>query len=156
MSWFNGKKRGDTAPITVVSPLSTEPSFVDKAQQQLDALAVFIKQISNRISPVVYSKLRDMDDTLRPLLVYLKTHDIIVEQEVTLQSFLTDYIPTPLNTFLVLPAEEQEEGGKADLLLIQQYDTLEKSARDFADSIYERTLAALSTQAIFIENKFGS
>ena len=140
----------------VQTPLVPEPPFHEKALNQLDLLEKFVKEMSSSVSTDVYSRLRTMDDILRPLLEYLKTHDIVVDQEVLIQSTITDYIPTPLETFKLLPENDKVDGGKGDLLLIQQYATIESNIRELSDEIYGRVLSALNTQANFIKSKFNS
>lgn len=152
LKFFSGNDSGDA--MIGASPLS-EPPFHVKALQQLNLLDKLVKEMSNQISTDVYSKLRDVDDVMRPLIKYLETHDIIVEQQVLISSILTDYIPTSLDTFRLLPEEDKVDGDRADLLLQKQYDTIYLNAKELADEIYGRGLSSLSTQAIFIENKFS-
>ncbi len=141
---------------SIQTPLVPEPPFHEKALEQLNLLEKFVKEMSNSVSTEVYSQLRTMDDIIRPLLEYLKTHDIAVEQEVLIQSTITDYIPTPLETFRMLPENDKLEGGKGNSLLLQQYDTIESNIRELSDEIYGRVLSALNTQANFIKSKFNS
>lgn len=155
-NWWYGRNDDPTpsnanpANVTAASQL-----FHEKAQIQLDMLARFVKESSNVVSPAVYSRLRSIDDVVRPLIKFLATHDIVAEQEIAIEYLLTRYIPEPLNTFVLLQQKDREENGKADTLLLQQYDTLEKSTRELADGIYKRTMSDLNTYAIFIEEKFG-
>jgi len=155
MSLFKALFGSDNNAANIVAPLLSEPPFHEKALEQLDLLDKFAKEMSGSISTSVYSQLRTIDDILRPLLEYLKTHDIVMEQKVLIQSIITDYVPTPLETFKLLPENDKVDGGKGDLLLTQQYDTIEANTRELAAEIYGRVLSELSTQAIFIKNKFG-
>jgi hypothetical protein len=133
-----------------------EPPFSERALVQLNLLDKLVKENSNEISTEVYSKLRDLDDILRPLIEYLKTHQALQEQETLIESAITDYIPTPLDTFKTLPDSDKEEGGQGDLLLLRQYATIETNIRKLADEIYGRVLKELGTQAIFIDDKFNA
>lgn len=150
--WWNGQSKADKASANTAMP---QKAFHERALEQLDLLAKLVKQSSNVLSPTVYSRLRSIDDVMRPFMVYISSHDLFMEHQVMVESMLTKYIPEPLNTFLNLQPKDQVEGGKADMLLQQQFDTLEKSARDFVEGIYKGGVASLSTYARFIEDKFG-
>jgi hypothetical protein len=145
--WWNGKT--SAIPVT-----AARVPFHVTALEQLNALAVFVKKSSNVLSPAVYSQLRSIDDLLRPLLKYLETHEINTEERFEFKAILTDYIPSPVNSFLLLHAKDQVEGGEADLLLLKQYQVLEHRAYLMANKIYNSALDSLQTQAIFVENRF--
>ena len=158
MSWFSnlfGVSGSSNTPVAPVSnPLVPQP-FHEQAQEQLDALAVFIKQVSSEISPAVYSRLRSIDDVIRPMLKHIIDNPLTAENEYAVKALLTDYITTPINIFLKLNEAEKIDGGRSDLLLLEQYDTLEKSARELNAQIYGDTVSSLETHNIFIQNKFS-
>jgi len=155
MSWFSNLfgVQGEPTPVT---PMVTADPFHVQAEQQLDVLAKFVRQISNQISPAVYSRLRTIDDIVRPMLKHIVDNPLTAENEYAVKALLTDYIPTPANIFLSLNAAEKIDGGRADLLLLEQYDTLEKSVRELNAQIYGDKVSSLETHKIFIENKFSN
>ncbi|MCU1406031.1 MAG: hypothetical protein JWQ43_2334 [Glaciihabitans sp.] len=120
----------------------------------LDELAGAARGAGSRVSTQVYSQLRSIDDVVRPLINHVATHPVVIETEIAIESLITDYVPTPLRLFLQLPAAEAVDGGKADLLLQEQFTALERSARKLSLSVYSDSVSALETHAIFIQNKF--
>ena len=156
MSWFDSLfGRGEVEAVAVAAVAASTKPFHEKTAEQLDILTKFVKRSSREISPSVYSQLRSIDDAARPLIDYIATHPVEPAKEYAIEALLTDYIPTPLGIFLQLPEGERRDGGKADLLLIKQYGTLEKNIIELGQSIYVDTMNALETHARFIDNKFS-
>lgn len=162
MSWLSSLFNKNDPNIAVqIAQESTQAAnnavtFDAKAIIWLDDLAHVVKQSSSLISPAVFSRLRSIDDVMRPIIKSLKDVQLIVDTEVEIQSILTDYIPTPLDLYLNLPLNDRQDGGKADLILLSQYDTLETVVRDLALTLKGDSVSALETHAIFIKDKFGN
>lgn len=133
--------------------LTGEP-FVQRTRTQLDQLAVLLADASGVISPTAYSLARQVDDILRPLVAYIELHPVIVDHEVLISSVLTDYVPAPVQTFLQLQPADQVGGGKADLLLRQQFATIRDNVWDLAESIRSAGIKELNVQANFIQARF--
>lgn len=157
MSWLSSIfGKDDALPVLPsVAPTLVAP-FHDKALGWLDTLAAHVKQSSDIISPAVYSRLRSIDDVMRPFIKALEGKPSVVETEVAIESMLTDYIPTPLNLYVNLPAGERTDSGRADLILLAQYDTLETAARELSSRLQGDSVSSLETHAIFIRDKFGN
>jgi hypothetical protein len=136
-----------------VSPPAPQ-SFSARMAAELDTLSESTRAAGSQVSTAVFSQLRTIDDVLRPLIDHVGTHPVVIETEIAIESLVTDYVPTPLRLFLQLPPSETADGGKADLLLQEQYTALERNARRLAESVYDDSVSALETHAIFIENKF--
>lgn len=153
MSWFDSifpRDSAQSAPAAVVA----EP-FDVRILRSLNTLALASRRSGAAVSPQVFSQLRSLDDVIRPLLAHVALHPVAVEREIAIESLVTDYVPTTLRLFLELPMSEQVDGGPADKLLQEQFTALEKSARQTSANIYEDSLSALQTQAIFIQTKFS-
>jgi hypothetical protein len=155
VSWLEAlfardEPRRATAPV----PAAPVQSFTERATASLDTLADATRAAGSRVSTQVFSQLRSIDDVVRPLIAHVATHPVVIETEIAIESLITDYVPTPLRLFLELPAAEAVDGGKADLLLQEQFTALERSARKLSLSVYGDSVSALETHAIFIQNKF--
>ena len=156
MSWISNLFGLDEAPVgTGAIAVPTKP-FHERSEEQLNILTKFVKQSSREVSPDVYSRLRSMDDLIRPLIKYIAANPVVIEKEIAIESLLTDYIPTPLGIYLQLPDSERTDGSAGDLVLISQYDTLERSIVELGKGIYKDSLAQLQTHAIFLETKFAN
>jgi hypothetical protein len=143
-----------TAPIPVQVAAAIQKPFHEVALDQLNALAVHTKEVSNVISTDVYSRIRSIDDIMRPLIKFLENQDVAMENQVVITKMITEYIPDPLEIFVRLPKTEQADGGAADLLLIEQYAILGENAKKLAEEIRSQVLKELQTQAIFIKDRF--
>jgi hypothetical protein len=152
MSFF-GRLFGSSEPIVVIPPTAALP-FAERVLMELDNLQSFVRSASGVLSGEVYSQLRYFDDVVRPLLNYVKDKDVPADDEYLLESAVTDYVPSPLKTFLQLPDEDQGEGGKGDLLLTRQYDTIIKNVQDVVDRIRGHAMDSLNNQAAFIDERF--
>jgi hypothetical protein len=156
VSWLESLFSRDESrrpPAVPVAPAAPQ-SFSDRMTAALDTLADSARAAGSQVSTAVFSQLRTIDDVLRPLILHVGTHPVVIETEIAIESLVTDYVPTPLRLFLQLPPSEKADGGKADLLLQEQYTALERNARHLSASVYNDSVSALETHAIFIENKF--
>lgn len=151
MSFFG--RLFSTEPIVVVPPTAAL-TFSERVTEELNSLQSFVRSASGVVSGEVFSQLRYFDDVVRNLLVYVADKEVSADQEFLLESAVTDYVPTPLKVFLQLPVEDQGEGGKGDLLLTRQYDTIVRNVESLADHIRGQALEALNTHAVFIDEKF--
>jgi hypothetical protein len=154
MSWFEALTGRNTAPVAVVPPAAAP--YGQRATSALDALATSVRAASTIVSPTVFSQLRSIDDIVRPLITHIATHPVIIDTQLSIDAIITDYVPTTLALFLRLPASERAIGGKSDLMLQEQFTTLERSAHDISARVYRDSISALETNAIFIQTKFGA
>lgn len=145
---------GDTQPVMVVAPAPLLKPFHVEALEKLDELSVFVKKCGGDVSPVVFSRLRELDDVLRPLVKFLGEHETVMENRVVVLKIITEYVPDPLQLFLGLPVVERVAGSRGELLLIEQYDILVKNTREIASEITEQAFNELATQTIFIKDRF--
>jgi hypothetical protein len=155
VTWLNSLFTGD-APSTPSTPAPSAPviTFSDRVTASLDSLAQASRRSGAAVSPAAFSQLRSIDDVIRPLLAHIALHPVMLEREIALEALVTDYVPTTLTLFMQLPESQQADGGKADLLLQAQFTALERSARQQSTTIFEDSVSALETHAIFIQNKF--
>lgn len=128
--------------------------FHKKVLKELDELAVFMRRHGNIIPTSVYSQVRRIDDVLRPLISYIAINGCSPEQEHLLESMVTDYIPTPLKTFIGLPKQDRADDGRPAELLSEQFATIEKKVRDLAELVRTGALDELATHAEFLDSRF--
>lgn len=144
-----GRQEAPIAPAVQAVP------FHDKVLKDLDELAVFMRKHGGIIPTFVYSQVRRIDDVLRPLISYIAVNGCSPEQEHLLESMVTDYIPTPLKTFIGLPKQDRADDGRPAQLLSSQFATIEKRVRDLAELVRTGALDELATHAEFIDNRFS-
>lgn len=160
MSFFDrifGTPTGEQ-PVVPAAPATVEPliaqSFAQVATSQLDSLAAYVKKISIIISPEVYSEVRSIDDSMRPLLKFLDGQDVGMENQVIITKMITEYVPDPLEIFVRLSKNEQHEGSPADKLLLEQFTLLSRNAKKIDEEIRSQVMKELQTQAMFIRDRF--
>lgn len=146
-----GRQTAQQAVVTAVQP---EP-FHKQLTKELDKLAVFVRAKGSLIPTHVYSQVRRIDDVLRPLLVYIAANGCSPEQEHLLTSMITDYIPTPLNTFISLPKADRADDGNPAKLLNEQFDTMLEKVYDLSELVRTGALNELAIHASFIDNRFS-
>lgn len=143
-----------TAQQAVVAAVQSEP-FEKKLVKDLDELAVYMRAHGNILPTSVYSQVRRIDDVLRPLLTFITANGCSAEQEHLLSSMITDYIPTPLKTFVSLPRADRADDGIPARLLKEQFDTMLEKVYDLAGLVRTGALEEMTIHANFIDNKFS-
>lgn len=152
MTWlsalFGG---GDREPDTVTAP-AVVPFHV-RAAQAADNLAAASRKFGRDISPAAYSNLRRIPDLIRPAIADAAEHPLLAEREYSIESLLTDLVPTTLTTFLRIPAGDRADGSDADKALTRQLDSLAVSAQDITALTKRDAVAALEANAMFLDAK---
>lgn len=150
---FRNRNATQGSPNVVPAPAVPLTKSLEK---DLDELTKRTRQAGAEIPTAIYSKIRVIDDILRSLLKFIDAQGCSVEQEYTLKAMITDHIPTALNNYLNLAAEDKGDTTSAALSLMRQYDTLEDKARALAEGVRAGAITELSTHAHFIDAKFGT
>lgn len=153
LSSFFGK--GRQAAQEVVAAVPTAVPFEKKLIKELDNLVVFVRKNGNLLPAAVYSRVRRIDDVLRPLLEFIGKNGCSAEQEHLLTSMVTDYIPTPLNTFVALGKEDRADNGEPARMLMEQFDTMLERVYDLAGLVRQGALNELAIHTDFIDNRFS-
>lgn len=146
-----GRQTASQPIIPVVQP---DP-FEKKLYKDLDNLAVYMRSNGNIIPTSVYSQVRRIDDILRPLLAFITANGCSAEQEHLLNAMITDYIPTPLKTFISLPRADRADDGTPARLLREQFDTMLEKVYDLSELVRSGALNDLAIHAEFIDERFS-
>lgn len=147
------KRNRDLLDHAEVAPV--EKKFHEHLEDWVEELDWLERDASAFLSTDVYSRLRVINDLFRETVEFTKTYSVQAEEEYILESTLTKYIPDSLNVFRQLPANERSEGGKADLMLLEQCEDFERSVRLLNESMVNRVKNDLSAQTTFVENRFA-
>lgn len=143
------------SPQQAVAAVVQPEAFDKKLLKDLDNLAVYMRSHGHIIPTGVYSQVRRIDDVLRPLLAYIATNGCSAEQEHLLSSMITNYIPTPLKTFVSLPRADRADDGEPAKLLKEQFDTMLEKVYDLSELVRTGALNELAIHADFIDNRFS-
>ncbi len=155
MSWLSAMFGSADGNPGVRTPDEPEVPFTERVTASLNTLAAAARSAGAVISTTAFSQLRSIDDVIRPLLGYIAGNPVPITEQIAIESLVSDYVPTSLRLFLLLPPGDQQDGDPGDLLLQEQFTALEKSARQLRSSIIVTAASALETHAIFLQNKFN-
>ncbi len=132
--------------------------------QQLDAVIGRIRSSSGRIPPAAVVCARDVGDAVAQLVRELDRRrtsgspiDALVV--VTLESTVTDYLPTSVESFLsvtnLVGLDDDATQHTAEVQLCTQVELLSKGMQDLLDSVRTGTANPLDVQGRFLQAKFG-
>ncbi len=148
-------------PPQVAAP--SEPAQAETPAELLDKLTELVSEVNvagARMPEGGVPAVRDVEDELRPLLVYLGKHPATEAEMVGVRAMVNDYLPTTVHTFLALPAAFAEShrnrlGRTPAEELVEQLYLLADGAREYATAIYAGDAQKLSNQGRFLQNKFS-
>lgn len=148
------------APTSDGEPPS-EPDVAAEARKLQAELAGIVRQANRdggRLPAGAVPTVRDIDDTLRPLLRYIETRSASDEEMRALTAIIRNYLPTALGDFMALPPQYAERAGVTGTTpavdLVRQLQLLDEGANDLQDLVYTGDAAQLAIQARFLDAKF--
>jgi hypothetical protein len=142
-----------------VEPVASVPlSFVDRMTQQLDRLRWQARGAGSRLPVATLPMIGRIEDVVVPLLEHLAANPPSIDEEIAVESLLTDYFPTTLTTYLNLnprfAGERRADGRTPGDDLIDQLRTLETAATELSRAIYAHDAQDLQAQGRFLQTKF--
>jgi hypothetical protein len=146
----------DAEAAAVSSP---EPQgFVERMELQLDRLRWQARSAGARLPIAALPRIGRVEDVLVPLMRHLAANPPSIDEEIAVESLLTDYFPTTLTTYLNLnpqfAAEPRADGRTPGDDLIDQLKTLETAATELSRAIYAHDAQDLQAQGRFLQTKF--
>lgn len=144
------------APQSVEVPSAPEEQGAASATRRLDRLRARVRAEGRHLPGIIASRLAQIDDLLRAVISTINAQSASTEQYVLLDAIIDDYVPTPLQAFLALPARERDSGSAATLQLSAQLGILEETISDLQNQIRIGAIAELSTHGRFLASKFNA
>lgn len=160
MALFRRTPRAQETPVPVaptdVTKSGNDPKSLKKTVlKDLDKLAILTRKLGRDIPPVVYSKIRSIDDTVRPLMDYIERNNgCSPEQEHLLRNLVPVYIMDSVNTFVGINPQDRKPGSEPEKMVSNQFDTMERKANELDELIRSGAMDALLSQGFFLEAKF--
>lgn len=141
------------------APAEPEPlQFVDRMVQQLDRLRWQARSAGSRLPIATLPMIGRIEDVVKPLLDHLAANPPSIDEEIAVESLLTDYFPTTLTTYLNLnpqfAGEARPDGRTPGDDLIDQLRTLATAATELSRAIYAHDAQDLQSQGRFLQTKF--
>ncbi len=139
--------------LTDVTKSGTDTSFFQKkVLKALDVIAVSTRKAGRDIPTVVYSKIRSIDDVLRPLTDYVVLKGgCSPEQEHLFFGMVEQHIPESLQKFMNVNPRDRMPGSEAEKLAVEQFDLMEKKSREFDHMVRSGAMDALQAQTYFVD-----
>jgi hypothetical protein len=141
------------APVTPAPAPAAAAPFADRAQQQLAALSVIARQAGSDLNGEAYSRLRRIEDLLRPVIADAAAHPILPEREFAVEAMLTDLVPNTLAAYRRVAAADRAPGSAAEQSLTTQLGMLGESAAEIAAQVKQDAVSALQANAFLLESR---
>ncbi|GAA4683512.1 hypothetical protein [Frondihabitans cladoniiphilus] len=138
----------------VETPDSVVETEAEATARALDELGVRIRSLGALMPPLVTSRLRQLDDLLRVVLVTASAEDASTEQRFLLDTMIRDHIPTPLEAYVALSADDRRSDSRATGLLLEQTALIRETLDDLLNQIRTHAVAELSVHGRFLADKF--
>lgn len=146
---FGGGAREERAPLPAAAP---EP-FATRAVHQLEQLSVTARRAGRDLDAEAYSRLRHIEDILRPVIADASEHPILPEREFAIETMLTDLIPNTLAAFQRIAPEDRNPASAAAASLRTQLHMLGESAAGIAALIKQDAVSALQANAFLLQSR---
>jgi len=147
---------GEDAPP---SPAVPEKPFAGRMQTQLSDVSWTARRAGDRLPVAALPRLGLIEDLLNPLLAHLHTSPPSVDEEIAVQAFVGDYLPTTINAYLSMNSQfahlARADGRTPGDDLLEQLATLEQAISELAQAVYAHDAQQLQVQGRFLSTKFN-
>ncbi|WP_144758366.1 hypothetical protein [Curtobacterium sp. 9128] len=126
------------------------------ASDGLDDLRTFVRAAGDDLPTVVSSRVRQIEDQLRFAAGTVSARGASTEQRYLFQAIVNDYLPTPVRTYLSLPAADRTPDGPATRSLVDQLGVVRETVEDMHEQIRSGAIAELSAHGRFLHDRLGS
>lgn len=139
--------------LTDVTKSGTDTGvFQKRVLKALDLVAISTRKSGRDIPTVVYSKIRSIDDVLRPLTDYIVLKGgCSPEQEHLFFGIVERHIPESLQTFMNVNPRDRIPGSEPEKMVVEQFDLMEQKSREFDHLVREGAMDALLAQTYFMD-----
>ncbi|WP_426225108.1 hypothetical protein [Pseudarthrobacter sp. DSP2-3-2b1] len=146
---------------TTVSPETEQGPEPDQnsvdlgaSQAALDAFRIEVRTAGAELPTLIYSQFRQIDDLVAPLLAHMQKAEPSTEQVVLAGAIISDYMPTSLRTYLMLPKSSRLDGSRESNTLLAQLATLHSTALNLNQQVRSGAATELAIHGRFLQDKF--
>lgn len=137
------------------------PAAVDTTADELavtgDALEGLRRTVlanGAELPTLVVSQVLQLADILRALIGYIGRSGASTEQRVLLNAVITDYLPSPLRSYLMLAPGPRREDSAETTALLEQFDTLYSTVKNLDNQVRTGAITELAVHGQFLRDKF--
>lgn len=120
----------------------------------LDALRSETRRAGGEMPTLIYSQFRQIDDLLARLVAHMQQTGASTEQVVLAGAIISDYLPTSLRTYLMLPKSARVPGSRETATLLEQLSTLHSTVQNLNQQVRSGTATELAIHGRFLQDKF--
>lgn len=154
-----GRDRPEGHSEQGAAPAPPARPFADRMLEQANAVGWTARRAGGRLPVAALPQLGLIEDILYPLLTDLQINPPSVDEEIAVEAYVGDYLPTTLNSYLALnhqfANQPRPDGTTPGDDLLEQLETLEDAIRDLAQAVYAHDAQQLSVQGRFLGAKFS-
>ncbi|MEO5779182.1 MULTISPECIES: hypothetical protein [Arthrobacter] len=148
-----GSGEGQPEPASGSADPAAEELAVTKAA--LHDLRRTVLGKGAELPTLVLSQVLQLLDTLGALIGYIERSGASTEQRVLLNAVITDYMPSPLHTYLLLGRPARTVDSAQTTGLLEQLDTLHSTARNLDHQVRTGAITELAVHGQFLRDKFN-
>lgn len=127
---------------------------LNTSQAALDALRIEIRRAGGELPTLIYSQFRQIDDVIAPLVAHMQQNGGSTEQVVLAGAIISDYLPTSLRTYLMLPKSSRLDGSRETTTLLAQLATLNSTVLNLNQQVRSGVATELAIHGRFLQDKF--
>lgn len=120
----------------------------------LSALRSDLRLNAAELPTVAYSQFRQIDDLITALVSHMQASGASTEQCVLLGAIVSDYLPTSLRTYLMLPKSARRDDSPESRVLFAQLSTLHSTAVNLNNQVRSGAATELAIHGRFLQDKF--
>jgi len=120
----------------------------------LEAFRSETRRAGGQLPTLIYSQFRQIDDLLAPLVAHMQKTGASTEQVVLAGAIISDYLPTSLRTYLMLPESSRVDGSRETDTLLAQLATLHSTVLNLNKQVRSGTATELAVHGRFLQDKF--
>ena len=122
----------------------------------LASLRVEVRHAGGVLPTILTSRINQVCDLLGTVLTTAEQQGASTEQRYLLNAMITDYLPSPMRSFLALPETDRDDASRSTAVFADQLGILEETIRDLLNQVRIGAIEELSTHGRFLAEKFAA
>ena len=122
----------------------------------LASLRAELRRAGGVLPTILTSRINQICDLLHTVLTTAEQQGASTEQRYLLNAMITDYLPSPMRSFLALPETDREDASRSTTVFSDQLGILEETIRDLLNQVRIGAIEELSTHGRFLAEKFAA
>ena len=122
----------------------------------LASLRAEVRRAGGVFPTILTSRINQVCDLLGTVLTTAEQQGASTEQRYLLNAMITDYLPSPMRSFLALPETDRDDASRSTAVFADQLGILEETIRDLLNQVRIGAIEELSTHGRFLAEKFAA